>query len=59
MNLTLADEDVALLRQILDEVLRDLSYEIADTDNSKFRGRLRTRRERIEAIHRQVGGTTG
>lgn len=58
MDLALTDEDAELLREILDTVLRDLSYEISNTDNASYRSQLRDRRERIEAIRRQVGGGT-
>lgn len=56
MDLALTDEDAELLREILDTVLRDLSYEISNTDNASYRSQLRDRRERIEGIHRQVSG---
>ncbi|MFP3900356.1 MAG: hypothetical protein ACLFXM_05850 [Acidimicrobiia bacterium] len=56
MDLALTDEDAELLREILDTVLGDLSYEISNTDNASYRSQLRDRRERIEAIRRQVGG---
>lgn len=56
MDLALTDEEAELLREILDSVLRDLSYEIANTDNASYRSQLRSRRERIQAILQQVGG---
>lgn len=58
MDLALTEEDAELLREILDSVMRDLSYEIANTDNATYRSQLRSRRDRIRAILQQVGGGT-
>jgi hypothetical protein len=38
----------------LDEVIGDLSVEIADTDNPGFRRDLKARRERLEAIRSRL-----
>ncbi|KAA0232779.1 MAG: hypothetical protein EDR02_16130 [Actinobacteria bacterium] len=56
MDLHLSDDDRDLLREILDSAYRDLSYEIADTDNYTFRQQLKDRRERVGRILTEVGG---
>ena len=50
VELNLQQPEVELLREILDETLRDLKYELADTDNPTYKQRLRKR----EAILRSV-----
>jgi hypothetical protein len=50
MQLTLTREQASDLEEILAETLRDMSHEIAATDNAHFRAGLRDRRRRIEAI---------
>ena len=56
MELTLEEHEVELLRDVLDAVLRELSYEIADTDTAKFRDALRARRARLEDIATRLAG---
>jgi len=54
MEISLSDDEVIELRALLDQALRDLSSEIADTDNAEFRRSLRARRERLEAIYQDL-----
>ncbi len=56
MELRVSDEDAALLRELLDHTVRDLNYEIADTDRSTFRDSLRERRERLASLLEHFGG---
>ena len=56
MQLELNDDEAALLRELLDVIVRDLSYEIADTDNSTYRTGLRSRRDAIRTMLDAVGG---
>ena len=56
MDLTLTDEDADLLREVVDATLRDLSYEIANTDNAGYKRELRERRDRLQAIQHPLGG---
>jgi len=56
MELELTTEDMELLREALDSAVRDLSLEIADTDNAEFRRGLVARRDRLRALLDQVGG---
>lgn len=56
MNLQLGPEQVELLREILDSTYRDLRYEVADTDNSKFKEELRTRERAVGELLDLVGG---
>jgi hypothetical protein len=58
-ELNLTDDEVALLTGVIDQVIADLRYEVADTDNSRFRDELRERRARIEAIAPNLAGLTG
>lgn len=58
-ELNLTDDEVVLLAEVIDQVLADLRYEVADTDNSRFRDELRERRARIEAIAAKLAGLTG
>ena len=55
MKLLLSDEQADELRIALDQVLSDLGYEIAATDNPTYRGGLRARRELLVATRRQLG----
>jgi hypothetical protein len=55
MELRLTDEQADELRRVLDEVLGDMSSEIADTENPSYRKELNLRREAIRAIRDQLG----
>ncbi len=55
MRLNLHDGDLAELRTLLDDALRDLSHEIAGTDNADFRDLLRRRRERLQRVKDALG----
>ena len=55
MRLNLHDGDLAELRTLLDDALRDLSHEIAGTDNADFRDMLRRRRERLQRVKDALG----
>jgi hypothetical protein len=56
MQLTLDDGQQALLRELLDYAYRDLRYEIADTNNSRFKEELREREAEVGALLDLVGG---
>jgi hypothetical protein len=56
MDLHLEPEQVELLREILDGVFRDLRYEVADTDNSEYKQRLRDRERALRDLLDAVGG---
>lgn len=56
MHLDLDDAHADELRTVLDDTIRDLSHEIADTDNPGFRDQLRTRRERLQHVRSLLGG---
>ena len=57
--LVLSDVDAELLREVLDSVVRDLSPEIADTDNPAYRRELKERRDRLRAMLDLLGGPVG
>lgn len=56
MHLDLDDDQGALLRELLDEAYRDLRYEIANTDNSTFKAKLRAREAQLATMLDLVGG---
>jgi len=55
MTLQLSDEQAAELRSLLDGALRDLSHEIAATDNADFRTGLRHSREVLKGVRHGLG----
>ena len=55
MEINLTDEEVELLREILDQANRDLRYEIADTDRSSYRQVLRARESLLQQLLAHVG----
>jgi hypothetical protein len=56
VQLDLSDDQVALLRELLDSALRDLRFEIADTDNVEFKHGLKAREDQIRALLAPLGG---
>ena len=50
MTLELTEELEEELRDTLGEVVREMSSEIADTDNAAYRRKLEARRERLRSI---------
>jgi hypothetical protein len=56
VQLDLTEEETQLLRELLDSVVRDLSPEIADTDNPDYRRSLIDRRNHLRATLGKVGG---
>lgn len=55
MNVQLTEDQARVLRAVLDDVLGDLSTEIADTDNPSFRASLETRRDTVRDIRTALG----
>jgi CBS domain-containing protein len=55
LRLSIREGDLAELRTLLDDALRDLSHEIAGTDNAEFRDMLRRRRERLQRVKDALG----
>lgn len=51
MELKLTEDQASELTQLLNGALGELSHEIADTDDPRFRRQLRDRRVALEAIH--------
>lgn len=54
MQISLDDEEADELRAVIDDALRDLSHEIADTDNASFREGLRERRARLLRVKTEL-----
>ncbi len=55
-QLSLDDQDAALLADALRSYLSDLHSEISGTDNYEFREALKTREQRLNAILGHLGG---
>lgn len=56
MDLVFSDTEHEALRHVLDRTVRELAYEIADTDNSRFREQLKAERDVLRGILDRVGG---
>ena len=56
MQVEFTDAEVELMQQVLDREMRDLSFEIADTDNSRFRDELRAKRDTMSGLLDKFGG---
>jgi hypothetical protein len=54
-SIELTDEEASALGEVLTKYLKELRYEIADTDNARFRGELKDHYQEIETIARKVG----
>jgi len=54
MDIQLDEDQARELRTVLEEVLRDLSSEIADTDNASFRAGLEHRRRILRQVRARV-----
>lgn len=50
VQLMLDPEQVDVLRELLDSTIRDLNYEISNTDNSVFKHGLHERRTTVRAL---------
>lgn len=54
-TLELTGEQQTILRELLERELGDMSYEIADTDNSVFKAQLKDRRDALKVIQANLG----
>jgi hypothetical protein len=54
MDVHLTDEQAGALRELLDEAVRNLSYEIAATDNWHYKDQLRTNRQMLRDVLAQL-----
>ena len=50
INLSLEENQVRMLKDILEKTLADLSYEIGNTDTFDFREQLKERRNELKNI---------
>jgi hypothetical protein len=55
MDIELTDDQANVLRDTLDEVLDDLSTEIAGTDNPMYRTALNGRRDLLREVRARLG----
>jgi hypothetical protein len=58
MQVTLSTEQAEELQALVAETVRDMSHEIAATDNAEFRAGLIARRRTLEAVARSLEMTT-
>lgn len=49
-TIELTEEEQELLIEILDSTVSDIKYEIADTDNSQFKEKLRSRKAALSRL---------
>ena len=57
-TLQLAEQDAALLADVIRSYLNDLHDEIAHTENFEFREALQDKQRRLNALLEQLGGTS-
>lgn len=55
MDVKLDESQATVLAEVLDEILGDLSIEIAGTDNAEYRAALNRRRDHLRAVRDQLG----
>jgi len=58
-KLELSESDATVLREALEKMLKELSYEIADTDSKDFRDGLKARRDALARVERALAGGGG
>ena len=56
-QLTLENNEAEILADVLESKLRDLSYQIADTDTMDFRNQLKARRDVMNKILNELRGS--
>lgn len=56
LNLDLSSSEAAVLREVLETALSDLSTEISGTDAKDFRDDLKARREVLHKVIAALGG---
>lgn len=59
IKLELTDSDATVLKEALEKALKDLSYEIADTDAKDFRDALKERRDALARVEQTLVTATG
>jgi len=59
IKLELSDADATVLKEALGKTLKDLSYEIADTDSKDFRDGLKERRDALARVEQALTSATG
>ncbi len=52
----LDDDEARVLVDVLESKLRDLSYEISDTDTREFKDQLKSRRELLRRVLSELTG---
>ncbi len=56
MQIEFTDAEIEKMQRLLDSEVRNLNYEVADTDNSSFRDELRQHREQMKTLLDKFGG---
>lgn len=55
IHLDLTDEEAETLREFIESALKNLSYEIADTDTASFRDQLKRKRDVLAKLDQALG----
>lgn len=58
MNLDLTQEDVAILREVINTYLSELHDEIVHTENFEFREGLQAKQKRLTDLLERLGGAS-
>lgn len=53
-TIEITDEQQEILSDILKSALGDMSYEIADTNNSEYKDKLKQRRDALKALAEEI-----
>lgn len=56
MDLTLTEDERALLQDLLSSAFRDLRMEVGNTDNHEYKNQLKVREAQLKGILDRVGG---
>jgi hypothetical protein len=59
LTLHLSDAEQAVMRDVLENALSELSVEISGTDTKEYRDDLKDRREMLHKLLADLGGATG
>lgn len=54
LHVDLSEEEKGLLSELLDSTLRDLSYEISDTDLSEYKNKLKKKRDALVKLKEAI-----
>lgn len=58
-RLDLTDEEADVLREAIESTLKNLSYEIADTDAKDYRDGLKAKRDVLASLNQRLAPDSG